>query len=252
MTHAGATPRPFLTAQWRRLAIVSYALDPALLAPLVPAGLEPDTRDSRAFVSLVAFDFLDTRVLGVRWPGLTNFPEVNLRFYVRETAVAATASAADEPRRGVCFVKELVPSRLIALVARAVYNEPYERAAMRSSVTTADGTITVGHAWRLRGGHALTVRAQAATVTPAADSAEHWFKEHEWGYGRARSGRTLVYRVEHPVWAVHPGTSADVRVDFAGLYGQRWAWLNGATPASVVLAVGSGVSVFPAGALPTT
>jgi uncharacterized protein len=91
------------------------------------------------------------------------------------------------------------------------------------------------------------VSADGAVRTPEATSFEHFLKEHEWGFGLDRRGRTLVYQVEHPVWEVHEEARAEVGVDFAGLYGGEWGMLNGAEPASVVLAVGSGVRVFPAG-----
>src|SRR5437870_9067010 len=98
--------RPFLTARWSNLAILTWEVPPALLEPHLPAGLELDRRDGAAFASLVAFDFLDTRVLGIPWPG---FPEVNLRFYVRLRA-----------QRGVVFIREFVPQAIVAWLARAL------------------------------------------------------------------------------------------------------------------------------------
>src|SRR5437763_12575469 len=106
--------KPFLTAKWSNLFLATYAVPPATLEKRLPAGLVLDTRDGSAFVSLVAFEFLDTRVLGVAWPGYRDFAELNLRFYVRR---------GDE--RGVVFLREFVPRRLVAWVARWFYNEPY-------------------------------------------------------------------------------------------------------------------------------
>src|SRR3954464_3011883 len=107
-------PLSFLTARWSNLCLLTYAAPPALLEPRLPPGLALDLRDGQAFVSLVAFDFLDTRVLGVRWPGYRNFPEINLRFYVRHGA-----------DRGVVFIREFVPARLVAFLAKTLYGEPY-------------------------------------------------------------------------------------------------------------------------------
>ena len=112
--------RPFLTARWENLAIISYTVPPDLLRPRLPPGLELDTRDGQAFVSLVPFDFFDTRVLGIPWPGYRDFPEINLRFYVR---------AGQE--RGIVFIREFVPKRLIAWMAKLCYNEPYSVAHVR-------------------------------------------------------------------------------------------------------------------------
>ena len=77
---------PFLTADWRYLALLNYVIDPEILQPLVPAGTELDDWQGRTFVSVVGFLFLDTRVRGIAIPFHRNFEEVNLRFYVRRRA----------------------------------------------------------------------------------------------------------------------------------------------------------------------
>lgn len=110
-------PRPFLTAAWRNLILANYRTPDDLLRPHLPPGTELDRRDGSAWASLVGFQFHDTRVLGVSWPGYRHFPEWNLRFYVRHNG-----------ERGVCFVREFVPQRFVATVARVLYNEPYRTA----------------------------------------------------------------------------------------------------------------------------
>jgi uncharacterized protein YqjF (DUF2071 family) len=233
-------PRPFLTACWSDLLIVSYPAPRAVLEPWLPDGLELDERSGQAYVSLVAFDFRECRVGGVRWPGLVNFPEVNLRFYVRERAAPF--------RRGVCFVAELVPSRIVAWTASAVYNEPYRSARMSSTVSKGAG-VRMEHriAW---GGRGHTIAADAAPQVRPPTAEESFFHHHEWGFGRSRRGRALVYRVDHPLWGVHARVRAHIGVDFGVLYGPRWAFLTGAAPESVILTPGSAVRVFPCGAAP--
>src|SRR5471030_1643955 len=103
----------FLTAEWRHLAMLNYEINPQILAPFVPIGTELDFWDGKAFVSVVGFLFQNTRVLGIPIPFHRNFEEVNLRFYVRR-------KAEGEWRRGVVFVKELVPRWAIAATARAL------------------------------------------------------------------------------------------------------------------------------------
>src|SRR5262245_66568512 len=81
--HLTTAMRPFLTARWQNLFLATYAVPPALLEPRLPPGLALDLRDGHAFVSLVAFEFLDTHVWGIGWPGCRNFTELNLRYYVQ-------------------------------------------------------------------------------------------------------------------------------------------------------------------------
>lgn len=228
---------PFLRARWENLAIVSYAVHDAVLRPFLPRGLALDRREGRPFVSLVAFDFRETCVFGRRWPRCVNFPEVNLRFYVQDPATG---------RRGVCFIRELVEPRPVAWIARVFYNEPYARARMRSRIESRDDGIHLWHSWRVRGReHTLGLLAETGTILPAPGSAEHWLKEHEWGFGRDRRGRAIAYRVDHPPWPVHPVRSCTLDVDFGALYGREWAGLTGRDPDSVILAAGSEVAVYP-------
>lgn len=256
MGAAGSTTargRPFLTAQWRRLVMATYAVDPALLAGHVPRGLELDVlpgraggADGAAFVSVVAFEFLDTRVFGVRWPGHVNFPEVNLRYYVRGSG------GKGDGRRGVCFIRELVPRVAASWLARRLYNEPYQAARMRSAFEERGEGVEITHEFRVgrsRRLERIEARASGRTWVPPDGSVEHFFKEHQWGFGTDRRGRAVVYEVRHPAWAVHRESSMRLDVDFGRVYGPAWGVLNGATPVSVMIAVGSAVEVWPAGLL---
>ncbi|MGI9115830.1 MAG: DUF2071 domain-containing protein, partial [Chthoniobacterales bacterium] len=133
--------KPFLTANWRYLAMLTYRIDPALLARYVPPGVELDFYNGETFVSVVGFLFLETRLLGVAIPRHRNFEEVNLRFYVRKRS-------ADTWRRGVCFIREIVPRQAIAIVARVFYGEPYMALPMKSDVVHRDGELKVEYGWR--------------------------------------------------------------------------------------------------------
>jgi uncharacterized protein YqjF (DUF2071 family) len=234
---APATGRPFLTARWANLFLATYAVPDELLRPRLTPGLELDRRDGQAFVSLVAFDFLDTRVLGVPWPGYRNFPEVNLRFYVRRGE-----------ERGVAFVREFVPARLVAWLARLIYNEPYAAIRMTSVLTDGPDSVAVEH--RLNAGgrtHVIQATGAKPALRPDAASVEHFFKEHQWGYGRTRRGALLRYEVRHPVWDILPVRDYHIDLGWASLYGPEWAVLQGAQPCSVILAAGSEVAVYPKG-----
>lgn len=250
-------PRPFLTARWANLAIVSYAVPPAVLAPYMPVGpegdrLELDTRDDltpggvrgpSAFVSLVAFEFQRCRVWGVSWPGHTDFAEVNLRFYVR---------TAGSRQRGVVFIREFVPQRLTAWAARKFYNEPYLAAPVWARVNQDASRVRAeyGLEWPPGQTQRLAVSARKPLVRPGQGTVEHWFKEHSLGFGMLpargkRPARGLAYEVIHPTWGVYPVQECEVMVDFAAVYGPDWGFLSAVRPVSVVLAAGSEVSVFP-------
>lgn len=225
-------PHPFLTAEWRHLVMLNYRVDEQILQPHVPAGTELDHHYGACFASVVAFRFVDTRVLGVPIPFHRDFTELNLRFYVRRTVSGG-------PRRGVVFVREVVPRRAIALIARLMYNEPYVRLPMRSAVQGG----AIRHEWQRDGRwEGLTAMSAEAAAIPSAGSHEEFITDHEWGYTRQRDGGTVEYRVQHDRWPVRRATDLRIDADFPGLYGATLVAALG-KPASAFIIEGSPVTV---------
>ena len=214
--------------------MLTYACPRKLLEPRCPPGTELDLFHGEAHVSLVAFDFLHTRVLGVGLPGLRDFPEINLRFYV---------NCGD--RRGVVFIREYVPNRFVAWLARKLYNEPYRAASMSSQRVDAAGAFSVAHHLRVGDSHNdLRLIADRSAYLPVEESLEHHFKEHRWGFGTDRTGQRVDYEVRHPHWEVFPVRSLDLSWNWRDVYGPEWGFLEDSEPVSVMLAAGSGVEVF--------
>ena len=226
-------PRVFLRAEWRSLLMLNYVVDPAVLRPLVPRGVELDLWQGEALVSMVGFLFLNTRVLGVPVPFHRNFEEVNLRFYVRR-------EAPEGWRRGVTFVREIVPRRAIAGLARGLYNEPYLACPMRHTV--APGHCEYG--WNFQGRwNAMSAEFDGEPVPLGERSPEEFIFEHYWGYTRLRDGSTAEYQVEHPRWRSWAAKNSRLDCDAAALYGPPFAAPLAATPVSAFLAEGSPISV---------
>ena len=229
----------FLTAEWRHLAMFNYEIPAAVLEPMVPRGTELDFWNGKAFVSLVGFLFLKTHVWGMPFPGHRNFEEVNLRFYVRR-------KAADGWRRGVVFIKELVPRRAIAFGARKFYNENYLAVPMAHEIgEAAGGGMSVAYCWWFKGlGCHMKLTAAGGARPLVAGSKQEFITEHYWGYSRQQDGSTMEYRVEHEPWRVWESEGADLRCDVAKLYGEKFISALAGPPASAFLADGSKVKVF--------
>jgi len=231
----------FLTADWSDLAMLNYRVEARVLGDLVPAGTELDTWNGDTFVSIVGFRFLQTRLHGVRIPGHSDFDEVNLRFYVRR-------QASDGWRRGVVFVKEIVPRRAIAWAARTLYNENYVALPMRHEVTPpSHGGAVAGKAqyfWLFRSRwQRLSVCSTGVAAIPNESSEEAFITEHYWGYARQRDGGTVEYRVEHPRWPVWQATQAALDCDVGELYGTKFSPFLSVEPSSAFVAQGSAVTV---------
>jgi Uncharacterized conserved protein (COG2071) len=160
----------FLTAEWRDLAMVNFEIDPQLLRHRGPRGTELDTWNGRTFISIVGFRFLRTQVLGLTIPWHRNFEEVNLRFYVRRLS-------PEGKRRGVVFIKELVPRVAIAWVARCMYNENYIALPMRHETTLPlpdqSGPGSVAYEWQVSSRwNRLVLSVQGTASVPVEDSEE--------------------------------------------------------------------------------
>ena len=239
-TRSPRTVRPFLTAEWRWLVILDYEVDPAMLEPLVPRGTVLDLWRGRSLVSVVGFRFLDTRLLGVPVPGHRDFDEVNLRFYVRRELPDGTS------RRGVTFVRELVPRLAVAIIARAAYNEPYVALPMRSVVPPAptDSPGRIHYAWETRRGWSRITATATGDPSPIDPSSQAGFvAEHYWGYTRQRDGSTIEYQVAHRRWWSWRVEDATLDADTASVYGAEWAPVLSRPPVSALIADGSPVSV---------
>jgi uncharacterized protein YqjF (DUF2071 family) len=231
------TLKPFLAAHWKYLAMLNFAIDPKLLAPHLPTGTELDFFEGETYVSVVGFLFYHTMVVGLPVPRHRNFEEVNLRFYVRK-------KSADTWRRGVVFVRELVPRFAIAVTARLFYGEPYQALPMRSEVVDAGGVVAVKYEWRHIGKwERLAMSGNGTAQTIPAGSHEEFITEHYWGY-TARGAATSEYRIAHSRWKIWQAASFEFKAEVATLYGKKFVEPLNAKPVSAFVADGSFVQVF--------
>jgi uncharacterized protein YqjF (DUF2071 family) len=230
--------KPFVSAVWTDLLIVSYAVPECVLKPYLPPGLTIDRHAGEAFVSVAAFRFRHTRVLGWSAPcpaDLCDFPQLNLRFYVRR-----------ERERGIVFLREFVPSPIVANVVRLCYNEPYDAAPLTCRATELSDQRRVRYDLSWAGGrHCIAVTARQPACTPEPGSLADFFTEQDWGYGRGRNGSLTRFRVRRAPWREYDLEEYYLKLDFARVFGQHWAFLQDRNPNSVVLFEGSAVDVLP-------
>jgi hypothetical protein len=234
-----ASQKIFLTAEWRYLVMLNYEVDPKTLSLFVPTGTELDFWNGKTYVSLVGFLFQDTRVAGIPIPFHRNFEEVNLRFYVRR-------KADNGWRRGVVFIKELVPRRAIAFIAKTFYNENYISLPMSHWIEKVHGEIkSVSYGWQFNNHEnflKVIVRGQAQPLIE--NSLQEFITEHYWGYATQRDGSIKEYLVEHPRWDVWETQAAEFNCETANLYGESFYKFFNRPPSSAFLADGSKVKVY--------
>jgi len=228
--------RTFLDAEWRKLVMVNYAIEPEVLYPYVPYGTSLDLWNDICYVSLVGFMFVDTKVMKMKIPWHINFEEINLRFYLRY-------GGDTDYKRGVVFIKEIVPRPALTFVANLLYNENYETMPTRHSWVEGGETLTVEYGWKKEGWNTLKVIADKTPVDIEPRSEEEFITEHFWGYTKINNFTTSEYEVAHPRWQIYPIKEHEVNVDFAKVYGDEFAFLQNEKPLSVYLAEGSEILV---------
>lgn len=227
----------FLKAEWRKLAIANYEIQPSLLKKYIPPGTEHDLWNDTCYVSLVGFMFLNTRLMGVPVPFHRNFEEVNLRFYVRHRHDG-------EWKRGVVFIREIVPRPALTLVANTIYREHYQTMKMSYSWQELEDHRIVQYNWGpKRDDHSFLVKAALEPEMVEKDSEAEFITEHYWGYTKAGNGSAFEYEVTHPRWSAYEVLDYRINVDFGALYGEEFAELTDQKPKSVMLAEGSGITV---------
>ncbi len=230
--------KPFLSAEWRYLIMANYAFDPALLQPFLPAGTELDVFNQTNYVSLVGFLFDKTCLKGIPIPFHTRFEEVNLRFYVRRKENGVW-------KRGVVFVKEIVPKTAISLVANQLYGEHYQTMRMKHEWLINEKSLKINYSWKFGGQwQSMGVNAQNVKQPIEVGSEAEFITEHYWGYTQLSETITSEYEVRHPTWNVFPIENFEINCSFEPLYGAAFKPLDSMKPTSVLLADGSAIQVM--------
>jgi uncharacterized protein YqjF (DUF2071 family) len=227
----------FLTAKWQHLIMANYVIDPKILQKYLPPRVEIDFWNQQTYVSLVGFLFKNTKVLGISIPFHQNFEEVNLRFYVRY-------KDNGQWKRGVVFVREIVPLPTIAWTANILYREPYSTMPMKHEIKILDNQqLSVAYHWKYQGEwNELSVKANSKATEMQSNSEAEFITEHYWGYTKWNETKTAEYQVEHPKWKIFEVNDYKIRCNIKTLYGNVFAEVM-QTPSSVLLAEGSDIIV---------
>jgi len=228
----------FLSAEWLDLALLNYSVDPELLSPYVPDGTALGSFDGKTYISLVGFRFCKTKLWGrIGIPFHSEFEEVNLRFYVHR-------DLGGEIRRGVVFIKEIVPKPLIALTARIAYGENYVALPMRHQISSSKGKSEIEYSWKYANSRSrLFAHSFTPAKLPSEGSLEQYITEHYWGFSKQKSGAKQEYHVSHIPWSVSIANEAGFEGDVNALYGKDFAEVLRKPPDSAYIANGSSVDV---------
>ena len=225
----------FLKAEWRKLAIINYEVNPEILLKYIPHGTELDFYKGKCYISLVGFMFLNTKLLELSIPFHRNFEEVNLRFYVKK-------KENNMWKRGVVFIKEFVPKPALSFVANSIYKENYRTVLMKNLIHEKDDELLIRYSWKDKNWHSIEITAEKEPLAMETDSEFEFITEHYFGFTK-RKNKTSEYEVCHPKWNYYPVKSYQLEVDFNTLYGKDFECLDNQKPLSIMLSEGSDIEV---------
>lgn len=227
----------FLKAQWENLALINYEIDHEILKNYIPKGTEIELWNGKCYVSLVGFMFKNVKLLGLKIPFHINFEEVNLRFYVK-------SFENNEWKRGVVFIKEIVPKQALTFVANTIYKEHYQTLSMKHSIQESTDSTEFTYEWKTANKwNSILIETEKNETEIEINSEAEFITEHYFGYTKINENKTFEYEVKHPKWQQLKDINTKIDVDFKATYGKEFEFLENQKPVSVLLAIGSEISV---------
>ncbi|GAB3717287.1 YqjF family protein [Flavobacterium koreense] len=227
----------FLTAEWNDLAMFNYEIDPKILENYVPKGTEIDLWNDKCYISLIGFMFENVKVLGIKVPFHINFEEVNLRFYVKRYENGIW-------KRGVVFIKEIVPKHAITIVANTLYNEHYQTMKMLHSRTESETSKSFKYEWfKDAKWNSIAMKTDKKAIPIEPNSEAEFITEHYFGYTNYNKDKSIEYAVSHPRWEQLKVIESKIDVDFESIYGKDFKFLQDLKPTSEFLALGSKITI---------
>lgn len=182
---------------WSELLFAHWAIEPEVVAKLLPKGVTLDLRDGKAWVGVVPF--LMTNIaprLCPPIPGLSRFLELNVRTYVTV-----------DGKPGVWFFSLDAESRVAVRAARATFNLPYMDATMSMKQREDGGVDYASHRTHRNeppADYKASYRATGDFQRAESGSLEHWLTARYCLYSANRRGRIFRGEIDHPPWMLAP------------------------------------------------
>lgn len=216
--------------------MANYEIEPSILEPYLPKGVELDFFNNKTYVSLVGFMFKKTRLFGVPIPFFGSFEEINLRFYVRKVENRKI-------KKGVVFINETVPFKIVALLANKLYKEHYISIPTKNTISITEHK-NINYEWKVNNKwNSIAVKSDTDKYKIEQGTIEEYIFERYFGFTKLSNFSSQEYKINHPKWMINKIHETHIDCDFRTMYGDAFLGLNYQKPDSVLLAEGSQVSV---------
>lgn len=201
---------------WERLLFAHWPIAASDLRPLIPEALDIDTFEGQAWIGVVPFYMSHVKPrLSPSVPGLSFFPELNVRTYVTYRG-----------KPGVWFFSLEAANPIAVEIARKGFHLPYFNATMRCSEkkvvskTNAQNRIVYYSQRTHKGAPAARFEGEYSPTGPVYFSQpgtlEHWLTERYALYSSKphRDGSVSLYRgdIHHKPWPLQTA-QAEIQVN---------------------------------------
>jgi uncharacterized protein YqjF (DUF2071 family) len=224
-----------VSGAWQKIIMANYVVDPAVLFPLLPSGTRLSMYNQQCFVTLAGFVFSRITVFGLKIPFHGAVPEINLRFYV-------IPKTGDASKKGVVFIRELIPKGIMGRAANLLYREHYRVEDVKHAWMSRNGIEMISYTWPHSNEMSVTVTGSTSSMVQTG-SVEDYILHNFYGYSN-KDKATRRYRVTHPHWRLRDISQQRLQVDFGSSFGDRFAFLQTIQPHSVYLTDGSDISIY--------
>jgi len=180
-----------MAQSWQQLLFAHWRVAPAILAPLIPAGLELDTYNGEAWIGVVPFLMNNVHPRGtVSIPGVSKFPELNVRTYVKR-----------DNKPGVWFLSLDAGNPLAVRVARRLFHLPYYNAKM-DIFSEKDWIQYRAHRSDQTADFEGCYRATSPVFRAERGSLDEWLTERYCLYSADAKGRLYRCEILHRPWSL--------------------------------------------------
>lgn len=227
----------FLKANWENIVMANYEIPKEILLKYLPKGVSLDLYNGKAYVSLVGFMFKNTKIFNIPIYKFGTFEEINLRFYV-------SRKVGNQTRRGVVFINETVPYKVVAWLANALYKEHYTTIPTKHKWNFTAKQKEIKYEWLVNNKwNSIELTASKDQKPMAQNSFENFIFEHYYGYTKYSNTVTDEYQIAHPSWLINKIETCNINCDFENMYGKDFAILDNTIPTATFLAEGSSVAI---------
>jgi uncharacterized protein YqjF (DUF2071 family) len=237
-----SSSKPLMQAVWSEIVAINFQIDPAILEPRVPKGLELDFYKDETYVSLVAMNLKNVKMMGFPIPISRGFEELNLRFYVKRKVGPRYIS-------GACFIKDYVPNAVGSWVLGTLFKSTFARLKMKresSGFGSRDESVvpSIHYQWKVGDSeNRIKIRARSRMKKTGSDTKVGFILNHNHEYS-VRDSKIYEYRMQRPAWTVWDAAHANFECNTKRLFGEEFVKPLSKRPSSVFVAEGSPVTIF--------